>query len=106
MTEQNNTQAQPQQQSSPHQNQSHQPDYIAYHVQQKGQDGKGYFHQVGAAWQHKDGKDYDVQLESMPVNGRITLREQRQEKVQHYQNQRQEIGQNGQNITQEKGRER
>ena len=29
---------------------------------------------VGAAWAHKDGKGYTLQLETCPINGRIVLR--------------------------------
>ena len=37
-------------------------------------DGKGHFHKVGAAFAHKDGKGYDIDLAAMPTNGRVTLR--------------------------------
>lgn len=49
------------------------PSHIAYHVSD-GQDGKSYFDKVGAAWAHKDGEGYNVQLDSTPIDGRITLR--------------------------------
>lgn len=62
------------------------PDFQAYNVQTS-RDGKGYWNRVGAAWQHKDGKGYEVQLESLPVDGRVTLREMRQEQMQGYQEQ-------------------
>jgi hypothetical protein len=29
---------------------------------------------LGAAWQHKDGKGFNVQLDCVPLDGRITLR--------------------------------
>ena len=29
---------------------------------------------IGAAWQHKDGKGFDVVLEAFPVSGRVVLR--------------------------------
>ncbi len=29
---------------------------------------------VGVAWLHKDGHGFDVQLEAVPVNGRVVLR--------------------------------
>lgn len=67
------------------------PDYIAYNVTGD-KEGKGYFNKVGAAWQHKDGQGYDLQLESMPVNGRITLREMREERKRQYDDQRQAQG--------------
>ena len=69
-----------------------QPDYIAYNVQETKQ-GKPVFNRVGAAWQHKDGQGYDIQLESMPVNGRVTLREMRDKQMQSYQGQEQNNGQ-------------
>lgn len=48
------------------------PDYLAWHVTQKGE--KSYWNKVGAAWAHKDGKGYTLQLETCPINGRIVLR--------------------------------
>ena len=55
------------------------PDYIAYSVRDRGQDKDAAWNRVGAAWGHKDGKGYDVQLDATPVDGRVTLREQRRE---------------------------
>lgn len=49
------------------------PDYLAWHVTQKGT--KSFWNKVGAAWKHKDGKGYTLQLETCPINGRIVLRE-------------------------------
>lgn len=48
------------------------PDYLAWHVTQKGE--KSYWNKVGAAWAHKDGNGYTLQLETCPINGRIVLR--------------------------------
>lgn len=48
------------------------PDYLAWHVTQKGE--KSYWNKVGAAWMHKDGKGCTLQLETCPINGRIVLR--------------------------------
>lgn len=48
------------------------PQYLAWHVAQKGE--KSYWNKVGAAWPHKDGKGYTLQLETCPINGRIVLR--------------------------------
>lgn len=67
------------------------PDYIAYNVKETKQ-GKPVFNRVGAAWQHKDGQGYEIQLESMPVNGRVTLRELREKQIQSYQGQEQSQG--------------
>lgn len=49
------------------------PDYMAWHVTQKGE--KSYWNKVGATWAHKDGKGYTLQLETCPINGRIVLRQ-------------------------------
>ena len=47
-------------------------DLIAWHVLQKGD--KAFWTKVGASWQHKDGKGQTLQLETLPINGRIVLR--------------------------------
>jgi len=49
------------------------PTHHAYQVS-TGKDGQGYFNRVGAAFAHRDGKGYTVCLESLPLNGRVTLR--------------------------------
>jgi hypothetical protein len=68
------------------------PNYIAYNVNYA-QNGQSYSNRVGAAWNHKDGQGLDIQLESIPVDGRVTLRERRDEQMQAYDNQRQQQGQ-------------
>jgi hypothetical protein len=38
-------------------------------------DGDGAFWtKIGAAWPHEDGRGYNLQLNAIPVSGRITLR--------------------------------
>ena len=49
------------------------PTHIAYHVRDR-ENGKGFFTRIGAAWQNKDGKGFNVQLEVAPLDGRISLR--------------------------------
>jgi len=49
------------------------PKYHAFQVNE-GKDGKGYFNRIGAAFEHKDGKGLSVNLDSVPVDGRVTLR--------------------------------
>ena len=47
--------------------------HIAYHVC----DGKGneaYWTRIGVAWQHADGKGFNIQIETVPLDGRINLR--------------------------------
>ncbi len=53
--------------------QSTKPTYIAFQVtEREGQ--PGIFNRVGAAWPHKDEKGLTIQLEAIPVDGRIVLR--------------------------------
>jgi hypothetical protein len=55
------------------------PTHIAYQVRDR--DGqKGIFTRIGAAWPHKDGKGFNIQIESVPLDGRITLRVQSETK--------------------------
>jgi hypothetical protein len=49
------------------------PSHIAYHVRD-GKDNKGFFTRIGAAWPHKDGKGFNVQLDMVPLDGRVTFR--------------------------------
>ncbi len=48
------------------------PTYIAYQVREG--DQKSYWTRIGAAWAHKDGKGFSLQLECTPLDGRISLR--------------------------------
>ncbi len=50
-----------------------QPDFYAWHVTNKGDDS--FWTKVGAAWPHRDGKGLSLQLDVMPMNGRIVLRQ-------------------------------
>ncbi len=63
------------------------PDQIAYTVKES-PDGKGYWNRVGAAWDHKDGHGTEIILDSVPINGRISLRDQRDQRMQDYQDER------------------
>jgi len=69
-------QPEPQQQAESQPSQSHgggKPSHIAYQVRET-EEGGAYFNRVGAAFAHKDGDGYSVILDSMPVDGRVTLR--------------------------------
>jgi hypothetical protein len=50
-----------------------QPDFHAWHVTNKGENS--FWTKVGAAWPHRDGKGLSLQLDVMPMNGRIVLRQ-------------------------------
>ena len=40
----------------------------------EGDQGDAFWTRVGSAWQHKDGKGFNVVLSALPVNGRLVLR--------------------------------
>lgn len=48
------------------------PTYVAFHVRE-GQNG-GFWTRIGAAWEHNDGKGLNIQVDAVPLDGRITLR--------------------------------
>ena len=55
---------------------SNKPTFIAYQVEDGGQGedtSKGHWTEVGAAWPHKDGKGYSINLRAHPVDGRQSL---------------------------------
>jgi hypothetical protein len=49
------------------------PSHVAYSVRDR-EGSKGFWTRIGSAWQHADGKGYTVQLDVVPLDGRITLR--------------------------------
>ncbi|MFM9942977.1 MAG: hypothetical protein ACKVP7_26200 [Hyphomicrobiaceae bacterium] len=55
-------------------NQPKGPTHIAYQVREAGEGQKSYFNRIGAVWAHKDGEGFNLQLDSLPVDGRITVR--------------------------------
>ena len=49
------------------------PSHIVYHVRDRnGQ--KGFWTRIGAAWAHADGQGFNIQIECVPLDGRIALR--------------------------------
>lgn len=49
------------------------PSHVVYHVRER--EGKdSIWTRIGAAWAHRDGKGFNVQLEVVPLDGRISLR--------------------------------
>jgi len=63
MTDANNNPGQP----------SKTPTHVAYQVRDR-EGGKAFWTRIGAAWSHADSKGFNVQLDAMPIDGRITLR--------------------------------
>ena len=49
------------------------PSHIAHHVRAI-QDGKGFWTRIGAAWPHNDGNGFNIQIDIVPLDGKITLR--------------------------------
>jgi len=49
------------------------PAFIAYHVRDR-EGQKAFFTRIGCAWKHKDGNGFNLQIETVPLDGRITLR--------------------------------
>jgi hypothetical protein len=49
------------------------PTHIAYHVRD-GKNEKGYFTRIGVAFAHKDGNGFNLLIETIPLDGKITLR--------------------------------
>lgn len=63
------------------QTQSKQPDYMAYSVKNYAE-GKSSWNRIGAAWANQDGEGFNIVLDSLPVDGRVTLRLPKQEEEQ------------------------
>jgi hypothetical protein len=49
------------------------PSHIVYQVRDR-EGKKAFWTRIGSAWQHADGKGFNVQVEVVPLDGRITLR--------------------------------
>ncbi len=49
------------------------PTHAAFHVRDT-KDSKGFWTRIGSAWAHKDGKGFNIQIDVVPLDGRITLR--------------------------------
>ncbi len=49
------------------------PTHVAYQVRDR-EGGKAIWTRIGAAWAHADGNGFNLQIEAVPLDGRITLR--------------------------------
>jgi hypothetical protein len=52
---------------------SKKPSHAAYQVRDR-EGSKGFWTRIGSAWKHADDQGFTVQLDSVPLDGRITLR--------------------------------
>ena len=50
------------------------PSARAYTVREASGKGKSFWTRIGSAWLHKDGKGFNVQLDALPVDGRLVIR--------------------------------
>ncbi|KRR20997.1 hypothetical protein CQ14_35980 [Bradyrhizobium lablabi] len=41
----------------------------------EGEGDNAYWSKIGAAWPHQDGKGFNIQLSSLPLDGRLVIRE-------------------------------
>lgn len=51
------------------------PSFNAYTVQDRGEGKDPFWLKIGAAFAHKDGKGFNLELQAMSLDGRIVLRE-------------------------------
>jgi len=49
------------------------PSHSVYQVRDR-EGRKAFWTRIGSAWAHQDGKGFSLQLECVPLDGRITLR--------------------------------
>ena len=49
------------------------PSHVAYQVRDRGEN-KSFWTRIGVAFEHKDKSGFNIQLECVPLDGRITLR--------------------------------
>jgi hypothetical protein len=50
------------------------PSHHVYQVRDRGEGQKGIWTRIGIAWAQKDGKGFNVLLDAVPLDGRLTLR--------------------------------
>jgi hypothetical protein len=53
---------------------SNKPSARAYTVREGSGKGKSFWTRIGSAWLHKDGKGFNIQLDALPVDGRLVIR--------------------------------
>lgn len=59
--------------TTPTSGQSKTPSHVAYQVRDR-EGKKGFWTRIGTAWAHADGQGFNIQIETVPLDGRITLR--------------------------------
>lgn len=56
------------------------PSHYAYQVRDRGEGKKAIWTRIGSVWQHADNRGFNVQLDAVPLDGRISLRIASEEK--------------------------
>ena len=51
------------------------PSHNVFTVEDRGETEDPFWLKIGAAWQHKDGKGFNITLSALPPNNRLVLRE-------------------------------
>ena len=54
---------------------SNKPTYYAYVVKDRGRNQKSVWTRIGACWPHEKGNGFTIQLEALPLDGRLVLTE-------------------------------
>ncbi len=49
------------------------PTHVAYQVRDS-KNGKAFWTRIGSAWPHADGNGFNIQIDTVPLDGRISLR--------------------------------
>lgn len=52
---------------------SKKPTFLAYTVKDRGKGQKAIWTRIGAAWPHKEGTGFSIELEALPIDGRLVL---------------------------------
>jgi hypothetical protein len=58
---------------------SNKPTLYAYAVKDRGRNRQAIWTRIGAAWPHEKGKGFTIELEALPVDGRLVLTEPKQD---------------------------
>jgi hypothetical protein len=53
---------------------SNKPSHVAYQVREGKGDDKGFWTRIGVAWKSRDDKGFVIQLNAIPLDGKIVLR--------------------------------
>ncbi len=59
--------------ANPNSNTLKTPTHSAYQVRDR-EGSKSFWTRIGSAWPHADGNGFNIQIDAVPLDGRITLR--------------------------------